>query len=63
LLFGRRPKRRIGLEERLRRHHAAVRVRNVVLVIVLGSAVIAVSLLLGRVSSSYDPLPGAVRSR
>jgi hypothetical protein len=63
LLFGRRPKRRIGLEERLRRHHAAVRVRNVVLVIVLGSAVIAVSLLLGRVSSSYDPVPGAVRSR
>jgi hypothetical protein len=63
LLFARRPKRRIGLEERLRRHHAAVRLRNVLIVIVLGSAVIGLSLMLGRVSSSYDPVPGAPRSR
>jgi hypothetical protein len=63
LLFARRPKRRIGLEERLRRQHAAVRLRNVLIVIVLGSAVIGLSLMLGRVSSSYDPVPGAPRSR
>jgi hypothetical protein len=64
LIFAaRRPKRRIGLEERLRRHHAAIRLRNIVLVIVLGGAVIGLSLYLGRASSNYDVLPGVTRSR
>jgi hypothetical protein len=63
-LAGRRRTRpRIGLDERLRRHHKAVRVRRGVMIIVLGAAVIAISLLLGRGSTSYDPIPGAPRAR
>jgi hypothetical protein len=60
---GTKPKRRIGLDERVRRHHKAARIRQVVIMIVLGAAVIAFSLLLGRVSSSYDPIPSNVRGR
>jgi hypothetical protein len=58
LLFaGGRPKRRIGLDERLRRHHAALRRRRVLMTVLLGAAIIAFSLVLGRISSGYNPLP------
>lgn len=53
---GRRTKR-IGLDERLRRHHAALRLRRVLIVVVLGAVVIGLSLLLGKVSGRYDPIP------
>jgi hypothetical protein len=63
LFHRRRPKRRIGLDERLRRHHAANRARRAALVVVLGAAVIVLSLFLGRSSSRYDAVPVVIQSR
>ena len=54
---GRRRRRHRTLSEKLRRNHAVMRARRIFAGIILGLAVVVVSIYVARNSTAYEPVP------